>query len=104
MMDLLGLRDKLRQHHQEHLLSFWDELTDEQKILLYKDLSSIHFEEVSQVFRESVLSPDVVLKESLLEPLPKEVHESVVRSSDSTLTDYRNEGEFHLVGFVSIMT
>lgn len=91
-MDLTSLRKTLATYGQQHLLDFWDQLSDDQKQHLYQDLTSIDFEEVSQIFKQSVLSPDVVFDDSLLEPLPQEVRESDVHLDPETRRKYRNEG------------
>ena len=99
-MDLQSLKKQLKVYDQEHLLSFWDELTDDQKTYLFRDLSTIDFKEVSNIFHETFLTPtQEVFDESLLEPLPKHVHESVVRSNSETLNSYRSQGEFKIDSF-----
>lgn len=107
MTDLAGLRDKLVQHQQQHLLSFWDDLTDDEKHLLYKDLSAIDFNEISRIWKEAGVGDKSSPKteESLpnLDPLPKEVHESVVRSSSETLKSYRREGEIPTICFLHLL-
>ena len=90
-MDVQSLREELIKFKQEHLLQFWESLSEDQQICLYKDLTSIDFEEVTNIFSESQI-PDDELDESLLEPLPKEVHETVTTSSPAVLRNYREEG------------
>jgi UDP-N-acetylglucosamine/UDP-N-acetylgalactosamine diphosphorylase len=92
MTDINFLRDRLRQHGQDHLLSFWDDLTDDEKSILYQDLSSIDFDDISRIWKETGNKDDSELSPSQLTPLPKEVHESVVRSSQDTMNKYRSEG------------
>jgi len=92
MMDVTSLRETLATYGQQHLLDFWDQLSDDQKQHLYQDLTSIDFEEVSRIFKESVLSPGVVFDDSFLEPLPQEVRESDVHLDPETRRKYQNEG------------
>lgn len=92
-MDLDGLREDLVNYGQGHLIQFWESLTDDQKECLFKDIKSIDFEEVIRIFNKSQ-EKDEALEESLLEPLPDDVHESVTRSSPEVLRSYREEGKF----------
>lgn len=92
-MDVLALRRELAACSQEHLLAFWDELTDDEKDQLYRDLRSVDFPKVYKVFQQSICpSADQVFEDILLQPLPDEVHESVARSDAVTLKSYREEG------------
>jgi UDP-N-acetylglucosamine/UDP-N-acetylgalactosamine diphosphorylase len=91
-MDVSSLRQELELHYQEHLLSFWEKLTDDEKDLLYQDLRSIDFQKVTKIFHQSTPSTGQVFDDSLLEPLPDDVHESVSRSDASTLQRYREQG------------
>lgn len=92
-MDVTSLRLELAAHQQEHLLAFWDDLTDDEKGQLYCDLRSISLPIVSKIFRQSVSpSSDRIFDDGSLEPLPDHVHESVSRSDPETLSSYREEG------------
>ena len=74
-MDLQSLKEELDRFGQQHLLQFWDTLTDDQKQLLYKDLRSIDYAEVTRVFRQSTTAQpndDGAIDDALLEPLPDE--------------------------------
>lgn len=90
-MDVQSLRQELVKYNQEHLLQFWESLTEDKKVILYKDLTSINFEAVTKIFAQSQ-KQDEELNESLLEPLPDEVHESHTTTSESVLRSYREEG------------
>lgn len=93
-MDLPSLTEELERFGQQHLLKFWDTLTDDQKQQLYKDLRSINFAEVTRIFQQSTQpAGDGEIDDALLEPLPDEVHESVTTSSEDLLRDYREEGK-----------
>ena len=54
-MDVAKLKEKLRKHHQEHLLQFWDdpELTEEHRKQLYNDLMDISYSEMNAAFEVS---------------------------------------------------
>ncbi len=51
-MDVDTLRSRLEAAGQEQLLKYWDTLDDEQKTLLYKDVSSIDVEEVNSFYKQ----------------------------------------------------
>lgn len=51
MPDLVCIQEILKKYNQEHLLNFWDELTDHQKAKLLNQLSSIDFEKVDNLFK-----------------------------------------------------
>ncbi|MCF7790409.1 MAG: UDPGP type 1 family protein [Victivallales bacterium] len=48
------LYDILRPHNQEHLLSFWDELTNVQKKNLSKQIKNIDFDEIDELIEKKV--------------------------------------------------
>ena len=92
-MDDSSLRRHLTAFGQEHLLSFWHELTDDEKQQLTADLYTIDLDNVNQIFRQSTSpSADQVFDDALLEPLPSDVHESVSGCDADTLQAYRQEG------------
>lgn len=105
-MDLHSLKEELEAYGQSHLLQFWDALTDDQKQKLYKDLKSIDFAEVTKIFAQSAHPQEndgVAIDQDLLEPLPEDVHESVTRSSEEVLRDYRQEGKDTFLIFGNII-
>ena len=48
-MDLTKLEATLRLHDQSHLMRHWDQLNHADQVALYKDLSSISYEEMNMV-------------------------------------------------------
>ena len=50
-MNKADLSAKLSKHGQEHLLQFWDELNEEQKVKFSKELNEIDFELVNRKFQ-----------------------------------------------------
>lgn len=38
-MDVVQLQDKLKEYNQEHLLQFWDTLTEEEQNEFYRELN-----------------------------------------------------------------
>ena len=49
--DLSQIKDLLKKYNQEHLLAFWDELTDEQKEKFLLQLSHINFKKVDSLYK-----------------------------------------------------
>lgn len=54
-MDVSKLKERIKNHHQEHLLKFWDdpETTNENQKQLYDDLMDINFAEMNAAFERS---------------------------------------------------
>lgn len=48
-MDISALKSKLEHYGQEHLLSFWDQLSEADQVTLVEDLESIDFAEMNHV-------------------------------------------------------
>ena len=48
-MDLTKLEATLRLYDQSHLMRHWDQLNPADKVALYKDLSSINYDEMDMV-------------------------------------------------------
>ena len=82
--DIRCLQETLAFHGQEHLLNFWDELSDEQKNDLFKDLKSIDFPSYLRSYKRCMSQKDKPAnKEDVLEPLPSEAFESVFSSEET---------------------
>ena len=58
----------LAKHNQEHLLSFYDEIDDEQKEILLNQILSINFEQINSLYKNSFIDAEVC-KETI-SPLP----------------------------------
>ena len=54
-MDVADLRKQLQKFDQEHILSFWDELNEDQKSKLYQEISDLDLEYVTQSFEKCVV-------------------------------------------------
>ena len=68
MDDKLNLaKEILKKYHQEHLLQFYNTLTDKQKANLLKQILSINFEEIFDLYEEAKL--DVLRSTEEIEPL-----------------------------------
>lgn len=99
MNDVNNLRQQLQTCDQEHLLQFWDQITGEQQELLFNDLKSINFDEVTKIFRENIADGESNGEsngetiDDLLEPLSNQVHQSITTTSKEKLNEYKEEGE-----------
>ncbi|GMV98554.1 MAG: UDP-glucose pyrophosphorylase [Phycisphaerae bacterium] len=60
------IRSILRQHGQEHLLAFWDRLTDVQRDRLLADIEKIHFAGIEELIEHNV-------RQARPFPLPKDI-------------------------------
>ena len=93
-MDIEGLRSQLKEHKQEHLLQFWDRISEEQKKQLYNDLKSLDFAEINEFFTAASSQLGSMGKvDDKLEPVPTELCGSITRSDKNQLAQYEAEGK-----------
>src|SRR5687768_17340575 len=64
------LQKLLSAHGQEHLLAFWDELTDVQRRSLAEEIRRIDFANVERLFREQLGTEDWAAKAERAAPPP----------------------------------
>ena len=89
MIDKLSkVKDILLKYNQEHLLYFYNELSDDQKETLLNQLLNIDFEEILNLYKNSMKKDKLDL--STLSPLP---HYEKELFSEEELSDYINLGE-----------
>lgn len=93
-MDIKTLQENLARHGQEHLLKFWPSLTPDQRSLLFNDLISIDFDEVTDILQRCNLTPNDENEklDELLQPIPAELHGKSSRTDPNLLASYRTEG------------
>jgi UDP-N-acetylglucosamine/UDP-N-acetylgalactosamine diphosphorylase len=95
-MNVEELKARLQDADQEHLLQYWNELSDSEKQELYNELSHRDFKEINEFYKTAmadVASASEKLDE-LLEPLPKAVCGRVVKTDPETLSQYNNDGMY----------
>lgn len=68
MDNFLKAKEILKKYNQEHLLSFYDELDDEQKEFLVNQILRINFKQIFDLYEAS--KTDEVIPCNLIEPLP----------------------------------
>jgi UDP-N-acetylglucosamine/UDP-N-acetylgalactosamine diphosphorylase len=95
MTNFETLKESLSRHGQEHLLRFWEELTDSERKQLISDIQELNLAEVNSFFKRATAS----LQESSeklddrLKPVPEETFMSISRTSKDLLKIYEDEGE-----------
>jgi len=61
------IKEKLKKYNQEHLLTFYDELAQEQKENLLEQISKINFEQMKELYEKT--KKKIEFGESQIEPL-----------------------------------
>lgn len=92
MMDIEKLRENLVTYGQEHLLQFWDELSEADQQHLYTELEALDYEKILKYF--DVCMTPVAKVDDRLEPLPGNVRGSFANTEAEILQKYEKEGEF----------
>jgi len=93
-MDVEGLRTRLAQYEQEHLLDHWDRLDTNQQKDLYNDLKSLDLQEVCGFFKRTVsnVSSDQQKLDERMQPIPSDLYGSVTRTQLEKIGDYEESG------------
>ncbi|XP_050409984.2 UDP-N-acetylhexosamine pyrophosphorylase [Patella vulgata] len=93
-MDAESLRQSLAKNGQEHLLQFWDKLSDAEKSSLQKQISSIEVESVLSSFHDVMKDVDHAQKkiDDKLKPVSTDVFGSFVKSSQDKLKSFEEKG------------
>jgi UDP-N-acetylglucosamine/UDP-N-acetylgalactosamine diphosphorylase len=52
------IRKKLHKHGQNHLFTFWDQLTEVQKLNLLEQIKSLDFQEIDRWIKNTITNPD----------------------------------------------
>lgn len=91
------LKKKLESFGQEHLLQFWNELTEDEKKELKADIEELNLNEVTEFFQRATksMNDEGATNNKLddkLEPLPDSKMLSVSRTSAEKVGVYRKEG------------
>lgn len=97
MTNFEGLKEILSRYGQEHLLRFWDELSDNERKQLISDIQELNLEEVQTFFKRATasLEESSAKLDDRLQPLPESTFMSISRSSKEQLQIYDNEGLLH---------
>lgn len=95
-MDMDGLRQRLAEAGQSHLLQFWNELSPEQQAEMQQDMGTMDFKEINGFFKNAMETSMSQTKQEKIdnhmEPVPREVLGSVTRDRES-LKDWDKQGK-----------
>ena len=99
MPDLVCIQETLKKYNQEHLLRFFDELSDNKKSKLLNQLSTIDFEKVDSLFRS--LKTISIPQGEILEPLDyfikNEISVKERRLLENQGTEILKQGQYAVV-------
>jgi len=93
-MDVATLRTKLAEFGQQHLLTYWDDLQEEEKSKLYKELSELDLDYVTQNFERCIASVNTdgagtAKLDDRMQPLPRGSCGSVLDITESENLAYK---------------
>ena len=94
MTNFENLKEKLVRYGQEHLLRFWEELSDSEQQQLIKDIQELDLEEIQSFFKRATASLEEgsAKLDDRLEPVPENTYMSTSRASKEQLNVYEKEG------------
>lgn len=94
MIDYVELHKRLQQVGQEHLLKFWDELNENEREQLERDIAELNLNELKLYFDRATtsLSQNGLKLDDRLQPLPDDNLLSISRAPKTLLNSYREEG------------
>lgn len=93
-MDINGLRSKLSEHGQVHLLQYWDNLSEDEKAQLLNDLNRLNYGDINRYFKaaQETLNSASTKIDDQLQPLPPDVCGRITATSQDTLNNYQAKG------------
>ena len=91
-LDVVKLRNGLKRFEQEHLLQFWDELSEDHQHELYNELSALDMEEVQEYFKKTIgeMTHSGEKLDDRMQPLTEFQCGAVAKSTDRDLVKYEN--------------
>ncbi|CAH1963261.1 unnamed protein product [Acanthoscelides obtectus] len=94
MCSLDEIKKVLSEAKQYHLLRFWKELTEEEKLNFIQNVSSIDFPYAVRAFDQAVscLAENRTGLEAKMRPVPDKQFDSVTCVSDGVVREYRDKG------------
>lgn len=94
MSDISQIKNVLSEFDQEHLLQFWDRLSQSEKNELINDISEINISEVTSYFKRALktLNEDQEKLDDRMKPIPTHLYGAVSRTSPELLLSYEREG------------
>lgn len=91
MQDLIKIKEELSNYGQDHILQFWDELSDAERTELLTQLQEIDIPEAIACFKK-ILTEDQSKLDDRMQPVPAELYGSVLRTNREDLQKYEDEG------------
>lgn len=94
MTDINEIKLFLQEHGQEHLLQFWDKLSEDDRDELIQDIKEINIPEVVSYFKRSteILNDDQEKLDDRLKPIPSSCYGSYSRTPPDLLASYEELG------------
>ncbi|CRL07311.1 CLUMA_CG020290, isoform A [Clunio marinus] len=94
MTNFESLKETLSRYGQEHLLRFWEELSDIERKQLISDIQELNLEEVQSFFMRATASIDEssAKLDDRLKPVPETTFMSISRTNKDQLKIYEDEG------------
>ncbi|OWA52320.1 UDP-N-acetylhexosamine pyrophosphorylase [Hypsibius exemplaris] len=91
-MEELSVR--LKDFHQEHLLQFWETLSDDQQSHYAGILKGVDFKHVAHMFQQTQASSQQAAEaiDRLMQPVPEDVYGGVNRNSPDELAEFWRRG------------
>lgn len=98
MINFENLKEKLTKYGQEHLLRFWNELNDDERKQLFRDIQELDLKEIQSFFKRATASLDESGEklDDRLQPIPESTFMSTSRASKEQLALYENEGDIQI--------
>ncbi|XP_077283966.1 UDP-N-acetylglucosamine pyrophosphorylase mmy [Arctopsyche grandis] len=94
MSDFSALRAKLAEHGQDHLLDFWNDLSNKEKVQLSEDISELNLGEVNTYFKRATecLDSESEKLDDRMKPVPRSQFMSIAECSAKQLEKYQSLG------------
>lgn len=98
MSDYNKLEGLLSKFGQEHLLQFWDRLSQTDREELRNDINEMNIGEVTAYFKRTVnmSSEDQEKLDDRMQPIPHNLYQAVSRTSPELLSSFEKEGLIHI--------
>ncbi|XP_039438692.1 UDP-N-acetylhexosamine pyrophosphorylase [Culex pipiens pallens] len=100
MANFEAVKEGLAKNGQEHLLKYWDELSEDQRALLLEDIGELNLEEVKEFFERatSSMAESGEKLDDKMEPVCEDKFLSISGSNPDQLTKYYEEGLRQIAG------
>lgn len=103
MTNFESLRESLTRYGQEHLLRFWDDLSESERKQLISDIQELNLSEIQSFFKRATasLEESSAKLDDRLQPVPESTFMSISRTAKDQLKIYEDEGKiwciFHVL-------